>query len=416
MQLKGHIEDFHASLSCDSTGNARTALGRLLMDGIAQIMSFMPPQSITRSIHTLSAVCPQMRLDAETLRIYRYVDESYGAVVVSDNQLVYGITEMRNRQAPPTFAQSLWWADWCGLPLSVVVANARSDVLALLTESDRDRVEELIVYVFSEVVCAQDSASECDGRCSTVLCALSTFPRLTKLRISGFRCTYGSRATDDLSRVLRVAAKMPISEIRISFFINLSDLSALAGSQHLQRLTVTYCGIRSVKDLVSCSMLEELDISENRQLQSVSELADAPRLKTLVARHCDIKNLNGLGNFPHLINLDVSRNVFLNNLRGLAGAPWLRVMKANYCTLLRCIDGLGSCHELTDLEIRENLALKELGGLAGAWSLRRIDALHCNLRSVEGLDRCPRLATIELNADIKLKGIPGLAGCIRLKC
>ncbi|KPA74984.1 hypothetical protein ABB37_08944 [Leptomonas pyrrhocoris] len=71
MQLQGHIEDFDASLSCDSTGDAHTALGRLQMDGIAQIVSFMGKQSTTRSVHTLSAVCPQMRLDRETLRSHR---------------------------------------------------------------------------------------------------------------------------------------------------------------------------------------------------------------------------------------------------------------------------------------------------------------------------------------------------------
>ncbi|KPA73457.1 hypothetical protein ABB37_09894 [Leptomonas pyrrhocoris] len=331
MQLQGHIEDFDASLSCDSTGDAHTALGRLQMDGIAQIVSFMGEQSTTCSIHTLSAVCPQMRLDRETLRSHRDDEMDCRGVVVRDSQLMYEITATGKSVTPLKIAHALWWAAQCELPLGVTVDNERSDVLTLFEERVRDRVEELYINVHTKAACVQDPASACDGQCGMFLDALSAFPHVMKLSIncSG---TYGdSRAVVDVNRALRVAAQMPISEMEVSFLTKLTNFSALSGSQHLQRLTATYCEIESVADLESCPMLTDLDVSDNKHLPSVSDLAGAPRLKTLVAKDCDIRNLDGLGNFPYLCNLDVSGNESLEDLHGLAGAESLEKLVAKQC-------------------------------------------------------------------------------------
>ncbi|KPA81922.1 hypothetical protein ABB37_04161 [Leptomonas pyrrhocoris] len=312
-------------------------------------------------------------------------------------------------------AESLWWADRCGLPLTVTVGNERRDVLASLTDRVRDRVEELRIEVNTEAASVQDPALASDGQCGNFLCALLTFPHVTKLSIVCSKTDVTSRETRDVNHTLRVAAEMPISEICVRGFMELTDLSVLAGSQHLQHLTVTHCGIQSVSDLVSCPMLTELDVSHNQHLQTLSGLASAPRLKTLIATDCDIRNLDGLGSCPNLCKLDACSNECLESTRGLAGAPSLEKLFVNCCNGLRNVEGLASCPLLTELDVQFDTELEGFDGLAGAPSLRTINANGCGLRSVDGLNQCPQLSEIDISENGALEDLSGLAGAPRLE-
>ncbi|KPA73258.1 hypothetical protein ABB37_09974 [Leptomonas pyrrhocoris] len=415
MSLQGYIQDFNASLACDSTGDARTALERLQMYNFVQITSFMPPELITRCICTLSAMSPQMRLNAETLVNYPEAGKTCGRVVGRENHLAYGIEALGTSETLPRLKLSLWWAERCGLPLSLTVDNADNDMLKLLPNSMRDRVEELNVYTSSGAVYAPNRTPESDGQRGTFLSSLLTFPNITKLSILCREGCETSRDVADVNRALRVAAQMTISEIQVTGFKQLSDFSALEGSQHLRHLKATRCGIRSVAELVSCPMLTDLDVSNNRHLQSVSDLAGAPRLTILVAKNCNLQNLDGLDSFPNLLKLDVSGNDSVESLHGLAGAESLEELAVNHCKRLCNVDGLNSCQQLGEVDVSYNEILEDVSGLAGAPSLRILNAKGCRLRNVAGLNGCPLLSEIYISDNVSLEDLSGLGGAPSLR-
>ncbi|KPA76880.1 hypothetical protein ABB37_07672, partial [Leptomonas pyrrhocoris] len=244
-----HVADVNATLPYNAAdADVRASLSRLYGDGLSQVVSFMDPQFITRHLRTLSAVCPQMRLDTEALTKRADVGENCRGVVTQDNHLIYRIASVKRGLTPQRLAESLWWADRCGLPLTVTVGNERRDVLASLTDRVRDRVEELQIYVDTVAASVQNFAAARDGQCGNFLCALLTFPNMTKLLIACSEADAGARASVDVNHALQCAAQLPISQLCIRGFMGLTNLSALAESQHLQHLTATRCRIQSVTE------------------------------------------------------------------------------------------------------------------------------------------------------------------------
>lgn len=101
---------------------------------------------------------------------------------------------------------TMWWVERCGLPLHLIVYNTRSDILRLLTDTLRGRVESVDVDYRATPEClpvdrevavrarrrAQDGSflpghvqhrddsklSVCDVSCGTFLCNVILFPRL----------------------------------------------------------------------------------------------------------------------------------------------------------------------------------------------------------------------------------------------
>ncbi|KPI89878.1 hypothetical protein ABL78_0950 [Leptomonas seymouri] len=271
-------------------------------------MSYMFSEAIARNARTLSTVSTQMGLGVEAQISRPHDERNDGKVWPSGTSLVFGVAAKERVATAPAVAHSLRWALRCRLPLSVAVGNARSDVLALLTEGMRSQMTELSVEVDAVAECMPESLAACDGRCGAFLCALSTFPHVTKLSLLCGKVDDDARAAVCVQRALRVAAQMPISVIEIEGFVQLRDFSALAQSQLLRSLAATRCGIQSVGDLVSCPMLTDLKVSENQLPRTLSGLAGVPCLHILNESSCSLQALNGLGSCPRFSILDESDN------------------------------------------------------------------------------------------------------------
>lgn len=411
-----HVTDFAASLSSGPwEGGVRAALTRLAADGLAQVVSFLGPHALSHNVRTLSAVNPQLRLDVEALTSRPCVGDASKARAEGDGVLVFAAAATERATPRVRLVRSLWWAARCGLPLALEVDNTRSDVLALLPDSLRRRVAALSVHVFSAADCMRcNEPGLCNGSCGTFLCALATFPNIARLSVV-CRATAKSEAVAfAVQRALRVAARMPISEVNLHGVPHLHDLSALSNAPHLRILTAQRCGVRSVAGLLSCPLLSVLDVSNNRELRTLAGLAGAAQLECLAARDCGLENLDDVCCCRRLRELDVAGNTALEGLDGLAGAPCLERVAARCCGLLS-VGALNCCPWLCDVDVSHNRHLGDLRGLSGAPCLRRVGASGCELRSVDGLGGCPRLAEVNVSSNVALQDLSCLAGAPRLQ-
>ncbi|KAL7703915.1 Leucine Rich repeat [Lotmaria passim] len=175
---------------------------------------------------------------------------------------------------------------------------------------------------------------------------------------------------------------------------DLSDISDIAGAQHLTRLKVAGCDPRCLFILSTLPVLTELNISYVSGVGDLRMLAGAACLETLVAQECGLLSVEGLDQCPRLRTLDVSHNDALQSLAGLAGAPLLETINAQECDLMN-IDGLNSCPKLKDVDASYNKSLTNLGGLAGAPCLEEVVVQGCSVMNTLVLDPSVRVITDE---------------------
>lgn len=415
MSYQGHVAAYQRALLNNPDYYIRSALLQLQYDKLARVVGFMQGDALSRILRTLSAVSPQMRLDAETNAWTGDGEDESVKTSARNEHLLCSVNATAETPATPQLSLSLWWAARCGLPVRVRVNNQRSDVLRALRDGAQLRLQSLDVVVTSVPACLQGDASGCDGRCNTVMCALPAFGNLQRLSITCDDAVYGRRAVSVVTKLLRNAAQLPIAEVEVSGIAELKELSALSGAPHLRSLTAKNCGLQSVSELASCPQLAKLDVSGNEKLRSVSSLGDAPCLEELDIQGCDVRNLDGLGRCAKLRVLDASSNSHLVTTRGLAGAPSLEVLHVGCCEKLRNLAGCGSCPKLRELDIQFSFEVEDFRGAAGAPSLRSINANGCGLASLEGLSSCPQLTHIDFSENDRFPDPSGLAGAPSLE-
>lgn len=414
--LVDHINDLNSILQRGNSYNdLHAALSSMQGDGISQIMSFMTRDAALRSCCTLSAVSPQMRLDAEGL-IRRLVKTAkvMARAQVEENCLVYRVSATELADAPSRVADSLWWAIRCGLPVVVHVNDARTDVLAAFSNNLRSRVAELRVDVTENKIELCSAGPTCAAACGRFLSALSTFPNLEKLFVMCKAFPESGLTATRVKRALGVAAQMPIQDTTLCNLSSLSDFCALSGARCLRRLTLSQCGVQNFVGLSSLPKLAELDVSGSSLLSTLNGVFSLPLLQIFTATKCALRNVDTLHACPQLREVDVSENEVLVDLRGLSGAPSLTKLTAKECGL-RTLDGLNQCLCLTEVDVSYNFDLEDVEGLAGAPRLERLTAGECQLRSLAGLGSCPRLKEVNVCGNEFLSDVSALAGSSSLQ-
>lgn len=401
-----HCHQLAAALSANSVSDTVcTALAQLQADGVAQVMSFA---AVHHAPLTLSATCPVMRLDCEVFTHHVEGNREMSRVQFEGGLLMFKLHAVERRGGRRRHAASAWWAHRSGLPLVVRVDNARSDVAALLSATLRCRVTALHVEVTVEPRCLRECPATCQGSCGGFLCALASFPHLSDLSVMCAMAVNVDGAEAGLNAVLRVAAQLPISELKLCNLRVLPNLVTLADAQHLRSLTAINCGLRSVKGLARIPHLTFLDVFRNASLTDLTAIADAPRLATVKAWMCGLTSLRGLHSCAALRELFVSSNSELEEVSGVAGAPRLELLDASECRL-RSVNGLSRCPALRCVDVSYNNHLEELRGLAGAPRLTCIRARRCALRSVRGLADCPMLRVLDASWNRYFDDISSLA-------
>jgi hypothetical protein len=176
MSLQSHIADFNVVLNDNSSDNARIALSRVCANGLAQALSFMSPNSVNYTLQTLSAFCPQARLDVETLSWNPWSAAEVAEDQVERQRVVFFIRARTTQPVSYILECSLWWAERCRDPLVLSVSDHHKRLLELLNRDRRDRVTTLRIQLRSSTICThvrdginEDILPQCNRECGNFL-------------------------------------------------------------------------------------------------------------------------------------------------------------------------------------------------------------------------------------------------------
>ena len=170
------------------------------------------------------------------------------------------------------------------------------------------------------------------------------------------------------SKVTSLVALAPLTTLRKVCFdgCSISKVADVFSSLKLQTLSLAGTGVTDLSGLNDCTVLADIDLSDNPKLASMDWL-DAQ-------------------NYTTLKKLDLSRT-------GLAAGDLAWIAK---------------CPELTDLSL-DGVALTDLSCVSGLTNLRNISAINCGLEDISGLSESPQLEKILLSCN-NIKSVEALSG------
>jgi pentatricopeptide repeat protein len=166
-------------------------------------------------------------------------------------------------------------------------------------------------------------------------------------------------------------------------YINISDLSPLAGLTQLQTLDLSGCKYLSdLSPLTGLTHLQTLNLSSCKNLSDLSPLTGLTQLQTLNLGYCgSLSDLSPLAGLTQLQTLNLSSCKNLSDLSPLAGLTQLQTLNLSYCQRIVLISTLGAPSALYSLEIRNSPNIRDFHHLSKLPQLKEliwIDPVACS--------------------------------------
>lgn len=242
----------------------------------------------------------------------------------------------------------------------------------------------------------------------------------------------GTEATDlsDL-RHMTFLEKLSITDCKakdfsfISSLTNLSELTitgtqvsqealALIGAlPHLEKMTISNCGVTSIAPLAKSTGLIFLD-ANNNTIRNIDALKNLTKLQELNLQHNTISDVSALAELTGLTKLDVSYNAIttLSPLSTLTALNWLnagvnkikdlgQIKNLTNLTYLAVnnnqindISGVKACTAIVNLDISTN-SLTDISALSTLVNMEHLNFSHNKVTSLPSLPKTCQLVTID---------------------
>lgn len=206
------------------------------------------------------------------------------------------------------------------------------------------------------------------------------------------------------------------------------DAMALIGAlPHLEKLTVSNCGVTSVAPLAKATSLIYLDASNNT-IRNIDALKNLTKLQELNLQHNTVADISALSELINLTKLDISYNA-VTTLSPLGTLTVLNYLDAGnnkikdlgqignltaltYLALnnnqISNISGINTCTSIGELNISTNL-LTDISALSTLVNMTSLNFSHNEVTTLPALPKTCQLVTIDgsYNALTKLDALSG---------
>lgn len=187
-----------------------------------------------------------------------------------------------------------------------------------------------------------------------------------------------------------------------------SDLSDLKHMAFLERLTITDCKAKDFSFITGFTNLTELTITGTQVSQDALTLIGAlPHLERLTISNCGITSVMPLANSETLVYLDANNNT-IRNIEALKNLTKLQELNLQHNTIVD-ISPLSGLNELTKLDISYN-AVTTLAPLSAIKALTFLDAGVNKISELGQLNNLTNLTHLALNNN-QIKSISALKAC-----
>ncbi len=253
-------------------------------------------------------------------------------------------------------------------------------------------------------------------------------------------------------QLFQISAAKSLKELHITnTAISTDVLGVISAIPTLEKLTMSGCGLTSIRALESCTKLIELDISNNT-IRSLDAISNMPNLKVLNCKKNVIVDLAPLSSSVNLTQLDISYNA-ITTIAPLSGLHSLTLLEANnngitdlgdidkitsltYLSLgynsITDISKVSACSALTDLDISSN-KISDISGIGSLTQLMYFDfsynevtqlptwtkeskliavkGSHNQISSLDSLSGMKYLNNVNMDYNEQITSVDALADC-----
>lgn len=201
-------------------------------------------------------------------------------------------------------------------------------------------------------------------------------------------------ASGTSNQLINISAMTLLTELQITDTSVTSDELKLIGSlPHLEKLTLSGCGLSTTAGLKDADRLVYLDLSKNT-IRNIDVLSDMKDLKELNLKQNAVVDLTPLSSCTSLSVLDVSGNA-LTSISPICGLSSLTKLNADNNT----ISQLGNIPQLTslsELTISYN-QLSDISAISGSTAIKTLNISNNSITDISALTSLPALSDLDFS-------------------